>query len=167
MPERCRNTLGRGGSEVHANLNPQVTTVEPTLATLREVLAEIKATDLPDRAYAWDKAAAILATRELTPGLESGWYVQSEREPHIRHWVYQSTTGAVFCSCPDAANRGNPCKHGRAVLLWQRTLARTAALGAVIPFPACTVPDVDAPIPYVLTEAALAALDAPQPQPVA
>jgi hypothetical protein len=141
----------------------QVTTSEPTLATLREVLADAKASDLPDRAYLWDRAAAILATREVTPGLESGWYVQSEREPHILHWVYQSTMGAVFCSCPDAANRGNPCKHGRAVLLWQRTLARTAALTAPIPFPARTVAADDAPIPFELTEAAYAALDAPAP----
>jgi hypothetical protein len=46
MPERCWNTLGRGGSGMSAT-SIQVTTSEPTLATLREVLADAKAADLP------------------------------------------------------------------------------------------------------------------------
>jgi hypothetical protein len=139
----------------------QVTTAEPTLATLREVLAEVKAADLDDRADLWDRAAALLVSREISPGLEAGWYVQAE-DPSRLYWTCQLPRGRWTCSCPDAEHRGCPCKHTRAIDLWQRTLARTAADEGLTAFPARTLPD-DAPIPFELTDAALAALDAPAP----
>jgi hypothetical protein len=139
----------------------QVTTSEPTLATLREVLADAKATDLPDRAYLWDRAAALLVSREVSPGVEHGWYIASEDGSRF-YWTCQLPSGHWTCSCPDAAHRGCPCKHTRAIDLWQRTVARTAADEGLSAFPARTLPD-DAPIPFELTDAALAALDAPAP----
>jgi hypothetical protein len=141
--------------------SPQVTTVEPTLATLREVLADAKAADLPDRGYEWDKAAALLVCREISPGLEAGWYVQAE-DPSRLYWIFQASHGRWSCTCPDAAHRGCPCKHTRAIDLWQRTVARTAADEGLTVLPARTLVD-DEPIPFVLTDAALAALDAPAP----
>jgi hypothetical protein len=139
----------------------QVTTAEPTLATLREALAEVKAGDLNDRGYLWDRAAALLVTREITPGTDGGWYIESEDASRV-YWTFQAPNGRWFCTCPDAERRGNPCKHARAVDLWQRTLTRTAADEGLAMLPARTLPD-DAPIPFELTEAALAALDAPAP----
>jgi hypothetical protein len=161
MPERCSNTLGRGESAMNATLSPQVTTSEPTLATLREVLADAKATDLPDRAYLWDRAAALLVSREITPGVEHGWYIEAKDRSRL-YWVCQVPSGRWFCTCPDAERRGVPCKHTRAIDLWQRTVARSAADDGLTAFPARTLPD-DAPIPFELSEAALAALDAPAP----
>jgi hypothetical protein len=143
-----------------ATLSPQVTTVKPTLATLRAVLADVKATDLPDRAYHWDRAAALLVTREVTPGVEHGWYIEAGDADRV-YWVCQLPSGRWTCSCPDAEHRGCPCKHTRAIDLWQRTLTATAAAEGLTVFPARTLPD-DAPIPFELTEAALAALD-PEP----
>jgi hypothetical protein len=139
----------------------QVTTSEPTLATLRAVLADVKATDLPDRADLWDRAAALLVTRKITPGLEHGWYVDAADAGSV-YWVFQASNGCWTCTCPDAQHRGNPCKHARAIDLWRRTLARTAADEGLAVLPARTLPD-DAPIPFELTAAALDALDAPTP----
>jgi hypothetical protein len=139
----------------------QVTTSEPTLATLRAVLADAKATDLPDRAYHWDRAAALLVTRAITPGIEHGWYIEAADADCV-YWVCQLPSGRWTCSCPDAAHRGCPCKHTRAIDLWQRTIARTAADEGLTVLPTRSLPD-DAPIDLELTDQALAALDAPAP----
>jgi hypothetical protein len=139
----------------------EATTAEPTLATLREVLAEAKAADLSDRAYLWDRAAALLVTREITPGAEGGWYILSE-DASREYWVFQASNARWFCTCPDAERRGVPDKHTRAIDLWQRTLARTVADEGLTVLPPRTLAD-DAPIPFELTEAAYAALDAPAP----
>jgi hypothetical protein len=161
---------------MNATLSPQVTTSEPTLATLRAVLADVKAADLADRADLWDRAAALLVTRAITPGLEHGWYVEAADAGRV-YWVCPLPSGGWTCSCPDAQHRGNPCKHARAIDLWRRTLAARenelghfhnncalagAAADGLTVFPARALPD-DAPIPFALTEAALAALDAPAP----
>ena len=73
------------------------------------------------------------------------------------------------CTCPDYQQRGGACKHAIAVRLLQacgRAEQHDAPTPAnVIPFPTPTL-DPDAPIPYELTDKALAALDA-APKPTA
>ena len=73
------------------------------------------------------------------------------------------------CTCPDYQQRGGPCKHAIAVRLLQaceRAEQRAqAAPTNVISFPTPTL-DPDAPIPYELTDKALAAHDA-APKPTA
>ncbi len=125
---------------------------------LREALARAHR-QCPQHGARLDRAAAIVATRniERTAG---GWLVESEREPGRYYLVTQSAFG-VACICQDYRNRGGLlCKHilaTKLLALCERLAARTQ--DNVILFPTPTL-DPDAPIPFVLTEKALAVLDA-------
>jgi hypothetical protein len=149
------------------------------LGTLREALAELKAQE-PERGIRWDRAAAIVALRTIKPGYTSGTWVESECETGKWYWVLQVPSGNWTCICPDYQQRGGPCKHALAVRLLQACEAKEAArVAASQPCAACGQPDLltaglcepcirreaahdpDAPIPYVLTPQAEAALAEP------
>jgi hypothetical protein len=98
--------------------------------------------------------------------------VESERDPGSYYLVTQDGTG-VRCICVDYRNRGGlACKHILAVNLLKNlaTLPLSAAKGLdsgavltpdnVTPMPARTLAD-DEPIPFILTDKALAALETP------
>ena len=89
----------------------------PSVAILASVLAQAKARH-PERAARLDRAARIVAAGSVQPGLTAGWWVRSETDPSREYWVYRTLHAhAVACQCPDALERGNPCKHGLAVEL--------------------------------------------------
>ena len=139
----------------------QPTTPAFSLATLREVLAELKAAE-PERGCRWDRAATILALRTIEPGLKDGWWVESESEPNRWYWALRLPSGIWTCTCKDFETRGGPCKHALAVRLFLAAVAREAEQLAAepVPFPARTYSDEDR---FVLTEQGeryLAALDA-------
>src|SRR5262245_66009736 len=59
-----------------------------SLATLREVLAELKAQE-PERGCRWDRAAMIVALRRMQPGTAAGYWVESECGGNKWDWVYR------------------------------------------------------------------------------
>jgi hypothetical protein len=127
-----------------------------SLATLRAVLAESQAAE-PERGMRWDHAAMIVALRRVQPGYTGDWWVESECEPNKWYFVVRVLSDRWTCTCKDFSQRGGPCKHALAVRLLLACEARESR-PAPIPFPARTLPD-DAPIPFELTERALAALE--------
>ncbi|HEY7066385.1 MAG TPA: hypothetical protein VII06_33235 [Chloroflexota bacterium] len=134
----------------------QVSTPSVSLETLRAVLADQTKAN-PDQASRLFRAATIVALRniEQTPG---GYLVESERDPGSYYLVTQDGMG-VRCICVDYRNRGGlACKHILAVNLL-KNLA-TLPPDNVTPMPARTLAD-DEPIPFVLTNKALAALETP------
>ena len=148
----------------------QDTTPAPaiTLATLRAVLAMGQAAH-PDLAPRMERAALIVALRSIQPAMAAsnrgvGYWVEAS-DGSREYWVTLDARGyhGDRCTCPDAQCRGNPCKHSIAVRLLQaceRAEQRAQATPAnVIPFPTPTL-DPDAPIPFELTDKALAALEA-------
>jgi hypothetical protein len=137
-------------------VTPQAQSTAPaiSLATLREVLADLKAGE-PERGMRWDHAAMIVALRRIEPGIRCGWWVESECEAGRFYWVFKPSVSPVeHCMCQDFKVRGGPCKHALAVRLLQACQSHPV----VIPFPTRTLPD-DEPIPFELTDAAHAALD--------
>jgi hypothetical protein len=144
--------------------NEQGTIPAISLTTLRTVLAKGQAAH-PELAYRMDRAAHIVALRRIeqsVSGNPQAYWVQSEYGDR-EYWVSLSERGyhADHCTCPDYQNRGGPCKHAIAVRLLL-ACERTEAGQAPTPLPTPTL-DPDAPIPFVLTEQALAVLDEPQP----
>jgi hypothetical protein len=137
---------------------PRVQSTAPafSLATLRAVLANLRAAE-PERGLRWDHAAMIVALRRVQPGYTSGYWVESECEANRWYSVVKVLGDRWSCTCKDYQQRGGPCKHALAVRLLQACEARESR-PTPIPFPARTLPD-DAPIPFELTERALAELE--------
>jgi hypothetical protein len=113
-----------------------------------------------------DRAAHILATRPVEPSGDDGssWWVTSESQAHTQYLVLTVPRGPWPCTCQDYARRRDWCKHALAVALLRKCEAYEAR-HAPIPLPVPPL-DPDAPIPFVLTPKALAALD-DSPAPVA
>jgi hypothetical protein len=129
----------------------QATTPAFSLARLRATLAVLKA-EQPERGYRWTHAAAIVALRTIEPGATAGYWVQSECDDRTRYWVLQVPSGNWTCSCPDYAQRGGPCKHALAVQLFEACQAVDYGDADILDL------DLDAPIPFELTEQAEFAL---------
>jgi hypothetical protein len=98
------------------------------------------------------KSLACVAGRLGLSG--AGYWVESECDPNKEYWVVPCDFGVWVCNCKDFQQRGGPCKHALAVQLFQMCEQREQA-DNVIAFPTPTL-DPDAPIPYVLTDKALA-----------
>jgi hypothetical protein len=116
-----------------------------------------------------ERAALLVIQRRIEPAMAPtnrgvGYWVEVS-DGSREYWVTLDARGyrGDRCTCPDYRQRGGPCKHAIAVRLLQaceRAEQRAQAAPAnVIPFPTPAL-DPDAPIPYVLTDKALAALDA-------
>src|SRR5919199_6741392 len=106
---------------------PQAQSTAPafSLATLREVLAEMEAAH-PERASRLVRAANIVAIRRIQLG-DSGrvWWVQSECDPTVEYMVVPVPDfGISSCTCQDFQRRGGPCKHALAVQVLQACEAR-------------------------------------------
>src|SRR2546429_7227371 len=80
-----------------SEMSAQPSTAQPTtpaisLATLREVLAELKAQE-PERGCRWDRAATIVALRTIKPGYADGHWVASECESNRWYWGLRVQSG--------------------------------------------------------------------------
>src|SRR5712692_979533 len=143
---------------------PQPTTPAISLATLRAVLAELKAQE-PERGCCWDRAAMIVALRRMQPGTAAGYWVESECEPNKWYWVYRPAVAPVeMCLCEDYKQRGGPCKHALAVRLLRACEETEAARAtpAPIPFPTERYSPEDR---FELTPKGLAYLESTDPDP--
>ena len=89
-----------------------------SVATLREILAELKAEQPPRR---WDKGALVLVECPITPALSGAraWWVGSQ-SGHGEYWVCHLPCGVWTCTCKDHEQRGEGCKHVLACRILER-----------------------------------------------
>jgi hypothetical protein len=145
-----------------ANPQPQPSAPSISLATLRMVLAKGQAAH-PELGCRMERAAHIVALRRITPAVSLqnrgvGYWVEAS-DGSREYWVTLDPRGNYRfdrCTCPDYQQRGGPCKHAIAVRLLQ-ACERAEARQAPTPLPTPTL-DPDSPIPFTLTDKALAAL---------
>ena len=135
----------------------QPTTVEPTAPTFPFALPDlyealtIATRQHPALVYRLDRALSTVIRCPIERTGADAWLVGSLSRPGHWHRVQQTVYG-LQCGCPDAVNRGSPCRHCLAVRLHRLAghLARQRAVDA----------GVDSTARFVLTpqgEAALAA----------
>ena len=139
-----------------------------SFATLREVVAELEAAH-PERGRRYQSAALIVTLRRIEEAAAGpgAWWVQSESGPSREYYVVAVAFERWVCNCADFQQRGGPCKHALAIQVLQACEARERGPEPPpLALPFCEA-DPDQPIPYELTEAALALLDAAQPAPAA
>ena len=77
----------------------------------------------PEHGARLDRAAAIVATRNVEPFGQSAWLVESERQAGS-YYLVRHTPFGWDCLCADYRQRKLDCKHILAVRLW---LARRKA----------------------------------------
>src|SRR2546430_15508762 len=124
----------------------QPTTASVSVSDLRPMVAGFQAAH-PGAACRIERGARLVTAGAVTPIYGIGHLVASESEPGRSYWV-QRIDGTPTCDCEDARQRGNPCKHGWATVL----------------FAACERLDAEQsdptlqPIPYALTPRAYTAL---------
>ena len=100
----------------------------------------------PAAACRIERGARLVAAGAVSPVYGIGYLVTSESEPGRSYWV-QRVGGIPTCDCEDARQRGNPCKHGWAVALFDACERLDAEQSD---------PTVE-PIPYTLTPRGLVA----------
>jgi hypothetical protein len=105
----------------------------------------------PDELARLHRGLDILRTKRILE-TEAGYLVESS----IPGQFYRANTFA--CGCPDRLQRDVRCKH-----VWACTILHAASISARFEWLA----RVDAPIPFELTDKALALFDAPEPAPAA
>jgi hypothetical protein len=141
----------------------QDTTAAPVRVTLpeldfgiyRQIVATMQAaaTDEQDRVRIGRAIGVLLGCQVLETATCGVYLVQSAEYSDL---YYRATT--LRCGCPDSLRRRKPCKHSHALAV----VSVASAIAAREQREAeC------APIPFVLTDKALAALDAPEPVPAA
>src|SRR5215212_10055909 len=118
---------------------------------LRTAVATLTAAH-PAAACRIERGARLVTAGAVTPIYTIGHLVASESEPGRDYWVMR-VNDVLTCDCEDARQRGNPCKHGWATVLF----TACERLDAEQSDPTC------APIPYALTPRAYAALVAVDP----
>ena len=105
-----------------ATLAPSVAQHVPTftIAHLRSAYATMRAAH-PEQDHRLQRALAIVVACEIEPFISRGdaWQVQSLSDPDT-YYVVTTLDRLLICSCPDAANRGLPCKHTLAIDLYRR-----------------------------------------------
>ena len=146
----------------------QSTTPVPPRGILMDVLAAGLQAH-PELSVRLDKAASIVESggvQRHTGATVGAWWVRSQSCDREYFVTLADRYQFDRCTCPDSQQRGTPCKHSLSVRLLLACERRAARLQAaterhVEPAPACAPPSVDpaAPIPYVLTAKAEAALD--------
>ena len=133
-----------------ATLAPSVAQHVPTfpIAHLRTAYATMVAAH-PEQDRRLQRALAIVVAAEIERFISRGdaWQVQSLSDPDT-YYVVTTFDRLLICSCPDAANRGLPCKHTLAIELYRRAERLDADQGD----PTCE------PIGYALTPRAYTAL---------
>jgi hypothetical protein len=125
-----------------------------TLADLRTICADLTR-EYPAAGTRVEKAANIVLFRHLERSESGVWYVQSETDPDAEYIVIPGHS----CNCQDHTRHGelSPCKHQLGCLIAIRAERLEAERGQ--PYETLLAVDGEA-IPYLLTEAALLALDA-------
>src|SRR5689334_21349260 len=63
------------------------------------------------------RGAALVAAGAVTPIYSIGFFVASESESGREYWVMR-VNDVLTCDCEDARQRGCPCKHGWATVLF-------------------------------------------------
>jgi hypothetical protein len=148
----------------HDTTATPVNRLDGALVHLGDVVAQLEQDATLDRGRL-GRAIMVLLTSDIVESAECGVYeVQSACEPST--W-YLATT--LVCTCPDTVRHGGPCKHSLALTILSAVSAiqareRAAACASARHRGPCDDAldlDPDAPIPYVLTARALAALAAP------
>src|SRR4051812_28939502 len=91
-----------------------------TIAHLRTAYATMIAAH-PEQDRRLQRALAIVVAAEIERFISRGdaWQVQSLSDPDT-YYVVTTLDRLLICSCPDAANRGLPCKHTLAIDLYRR-----------------------------------------------
>jgi hypothetical protein len=161
-PEAVEDPMALAPDPSNQDTAPQV-----SLATLRRVLARGQQAH-PELAARMQRAAEIVAFRKIAPAVngQPGCFWVESSDGSTEYWVRQDPRGNFrfdSCSCPDAQQRGSPCKHTIAVRLFA-ACERAESRSEPISFPIPTL-DPDAPIPFELTCKAHAVLDDPAPLP--
>ena len=111
-------------------------TATPTtiLAHLPAVVAALTAAH-PGAACRIERGARLVAAGAVAPVYGIGFLVESASEPGRAYWVQR--VGEVWtCDCEDFRQRGGPCKHGWAAVIFQAAerLDAEAPDPTVIPF---------------------------------
>lgn len=101
----------------------------------------------PAAACRIERGARLVADDAVSPIYGIGHLVASESEPGRSYWVMRAND-VLTCDCADARQRGCPCKHGWAVIIFQAAERLDAEQS-----------DPDAEIPYTLTARAIAVLE--------
>jgi hypothetical protein len=104
------------------------------------------ATAHPEARARLDRAAQLVAAEAVTPIYGLGYLVASQSEPGRSYWV-QLVDGRWTCECEDFRQRGGPCKHAWATILFA-TAERLDAeqgdpTGAPVAFPTPAYSAVD------------------------
>src|SRR4051794_30021353 len=122
--------------------------INPTgnVAHLATALAALSSAQ-PEATIRLERAARLVSVGAVNPVYGIGHLVASESETGRSYWV-QSVNDVLTCECEDFRQRGGPCKHGWATVLFA-VCERLERLGQ----------DADQPSEYELTEAAYLALD--------
>ena len=122
---------------------------------LRTAVATLTAAH-PAAACRIERGARLVAAGVVSPVYGIGYLVASESDPGRSYWV-QRVGDVLTCDCEDCRQRGGPCKHGWATVLF----AACERLDAEQSDPTAQ------PIAYELTPRAYAALAAAEPVPAA
>lgn len=144
---------------MHAPLTSSVPHLDAALATLTAAH--------PGATVRLERAARLVAAGAVSPVYGIGHLVASESEPGRDYWV-QRVNDVLTCECPDFRQRGGPCKHGWATVLFtacERLDAeqRDPTPGGVVSFPLPAF-DLDRDR-FVLTPEGHRALTAPEHNP--
>jgi len=140
-----------------------------SIAHLRTAYAAMLAAH-PEQESRLQRALTIVVTCDIEPFISRGdaWQVQSLSDPDT-YYVVTTFDRLLICSCPDAANRGLPCKHTLAIELYRRAERRDAEQAD--PTPADNVIPLPTPVfdsdrdRFVLTAKGHAALASPEHTP--
>src|SRR5215207_9280961 len=133
-----RRAKQREGVAVMQTIVPATTGSVPYLSTAVAILTAAH----PGAACRIERGARLVTAGAVTPIYSIGYFVASESEPGRDYWV-QRVNDVLTCDCEDCRQRGAPCKHGWATVL----------------FTACERLDAEQadPIPYALTPRGLVA----------
>src|SRR5215208_6703025 len=99
-----------------------------TLPHLRTALAALTAAQ-PAATIRLERAARLVEAGAVSSVYGIGHMVASESEPGRSYWV-QRVNDVWTCECPDFRERGGPCKHGWAVVLFTACERLDAEQGA-------------------------------------
>jgi hypothetical protein len=121
-------------------------TLDLSVPQLRTAVATLTAAH-PGAACRIARGARLVTAGAVTSIYGIGYFVASESQPGRSYWV-QLVDTLWTCECEDFRQRGGPCKHGWATVLF----TACERLDAEQSDPTCD------PIPYALTPRAYTAL---------
>src|SRR5215208_6234870 len=108
-PPRCSSTRGHGGSGMIAPTTTSVPHLNTAVATLTAAH--------PGAACRIERGARLVTAGAVSPVYGIGYLVASESEHGRDYWVMR-VNDVLTCDCEDCRQRGAPCKHGWATVLF-------------------------------------------------